>query len=50
LFSGGERWVSAANVGGKYVVPGSQNRGILGSSIRDLEVHGYIIVKEKLNG
>jgi len=31
-------------------VPGLQNRRILSSPIRDLEVHGYIIVKEKRNG
>jgi hypothetical protein len=34
----------------EYVVPGLQNRRILSSPIRDLEVHGYIIVKEKRNG
>jgi hypothetical protein len=34
----------------EYVVPGLQNRRILSSPIRDLEVHGGIIVKEKRNG
>jgi hypothetical protein len=47
LFSSGERWVAAANVGGKYCAWIAKSTYL---PHRDLEVHGYIIVKEKRNG